>query len=110
MEVKKEFDNKLLGRKEVLVSLQSEGPTINRNSVREQLSKKYKKDKTLVIINSINSEYGSLNVLVDANIYEKKETVAKLTAKHLQERNKIEEVVVEESTQQAPVEEAAKEE
>ena len=87
MEVVKQFDNKLLGRKEVLVNVETEGPTHARANVREEIAKKFKTKENLVVVNSIKSHYGSLNMFVSANIYDKKETLEKLTSKHMMNRN-----------------------
>ncbi len=87
MEVVKESDNKLLGRKEVLVQIETEGPTHARAKVKEEIAKKFKTKENLVVVNSIKSHYGSLNVLVSANVYDKKETLERLTSKHIVNRN-----------------------
>ena len=87
MEVVKESDNKLLGRKEVLVQLETEGQTHTRAKVKEEIAKKFKTKENLVVVNSIKSRYGSLNVLVSANVYDKKETLERLTSKHIANRN-----------------------
>ena len=87
MEVVKESDNKLLGRKEVLVQFETEGSTHAREKVKEEIAKKFKVKENLVVVNSIKSHYGSLNVLVSANVYDKKETLERLTSKHIADRN-----------------------
>ena len=87
MEVVKQSDNKLLGRREVLVQFETEGSTHTRAKVKEEIAKKFKTKENLVVVNSIKSHYGSLNVLVSANVYDKKETLERLTSKHIVNRN-----------------------
>ena len=109
MEIISQNENKLLGRKDVMASITSDGATVSRTSVRKELSKKFKVDEAQVIINSINSIYGSLNVQVDAVVYDKKDAIDKITTEHILKRNKIEEPVVEETSNDVPVEEVKEE-
>ena len=87
MEVVKQSDNKLLGRKEVLVQFETEGPTYTRAKAKEEIARMFKTKDDLVVVNSIKSHYGSLNVLVSANVYDKKETLERLTSRHISNRN-----------------------
>jgi len=87
MEVKTDFENKLLGRREVEVVIACEGATKPRAEVKSELAKKFKAKEDLVIIETIKPHFGNSDVIVRANLYNDKETLGKLTAKFLQKRN-----------------------
>ena len=87
MESISETENKLLGRKQVIAKTTSDGSTVSRVKVRKELSKKFKVDEGQVIINSIKSIFGSLDVKVDCDIYEKKDNIAKVESKYIIARN-----------------------
>lgn len=90
MEVVKDFENKLLDRKEILVKLSSEGVTPNKVDVKAQLAKKFKAKEELIVINKISSTFGSRDVVVDASIYNKEEVLKRLTPGHILKRNTVE--------------------
>ena len=87
MEVVNNFENKLLERREVKVVIESDGPTVSRDKVKAELAKKFKAKEDMIIIDSINSNFGSLDVEVNANIYSKKDVLERLTPKHILNRN-----------------------
>ena len=101
MEIVKDFDNKLLNRKEVIAKFDGDGATPARSAVRKDIAKKLKVDEKLIIINKISSHFGGTDVSVKANVYGDAETLNKVTPEHLVKRNAIPEV------EEAPVEEAA---
>jgi len=69
MDVVKEFDNRLLKRKEVEVSDRyNSNPGLSK--VLEDIAKHLKVKEEVVVIKKINSHFGSNNFLIDAFIYD----------------------------------------
>jgi len=69
MDVVKEFDNRLLKRKEVEVSKQyNSNPGFAK--VLEDITKHLNVKEEVVVIKKINSHFGSNNFLIDAFIYD----------------------------------------
>jgi ribosomal protein S24E len=87
MEVVKNFENKLLNRKEVIAKIVEKDPSMKRVEVKAQLAKKLKADEKLVVIKKINNHYGSRTVEVEAYVYDDAKTMEKLTPKHIAKRN-----------------------
>lgn len=87
MEVKSDFENKLLGRREVQAVFATEGAGKSRAEIKTELAKKYKAEEELIVVESIKPHFGNSDVVVSAKIYADKETLEKLTAKHIQKRN-----------------------
>ncbi|NQZ84581.1 MAG: hypothetical protein HRU03_02585 [Nanoarchaeales archaeon] len=87
MNVISDFENKLLGRREVKVTIENSEATITRVDAKSQVVKKFNAEEDLVIIENIGSRYGNANVTVTACIYDDKETLEKVTAKHIAKRN-----------------------
>jgi ribosomal protein S24E len=96
MEVISDFENKLLGRREVKLTIENAEATITRVNAKSQVVKKFDAKEDLVIIENIGSRYGNSNVTVTASIYDNKETLDKVTAKHIAKRNVIKAVGAEE--------------
>ncbi len=107
MEVIKEFENKLLERKEVTVRLDSTSSTPSRNDVKEQIAKKFKVKADQIIVQNINSRYGNYSTEAQVYIYKSKDAIAKITSEHIQKRN--ESVAAETPAEEAPVEEKKEE-
>ena len=87
MNVISDFENKLLGRREVKLTIENAAATITRVEAKSQVVKKFEAEEDLVIIENIGSRYGNANVTVTASIYDNKETLDKVTAKHIAKRN-----------------------
>lgn len=85
--ITKEFENKLLKRKEVVAEVETQNSTISRQDAKEQLAKKLKADEELIIIENITSHFGSRNATVTAFVYDDVETLKKITLKHILKRN-----------------------
>lgn len=99
MEVLKDFENKLLDRREVLVKIAGEGTTPSRTVVKAELAKKFKAKENLIIINMISSTFGARDVEVDASIYKTEVVLKRLTPEHIQKRNAIAAPAVEEASE-----------
>lgn len=87
MKVKSDFENKLLGRREVEILVDGTEATMTRVDAKAQVVKKFEAEEDLVIVEMIKSHYGNGNVLIKASIYDNKETLEKVAAKHIQKRN-----------------------
>jgi ribosomal protein S24E len=80
MNILEEFENKLLKRKEVLVSGEYEiNPGIER--VTEEISKKFKADKEKIVVRRIISEFGKKLFKIEAFIYNSVEDKTKVEPK-----------------------------
>ncbi len=89
MKVIKELDNKLLKRKEVSYELDSEGTTISRADIKAKAVKALKADEKLVVVNSINTHFGTTKTTALVFVYEDEETLNRLTPAHIQKRNEV---------------------
>ena len=85
--IKKETENKLLKRKEIVVEISNDGATISKQEIKSQLAKKLKADEKLIIINRIDSHFGSTLSSITAYLYEDEETIKKVSLKHILKRN-----------------------
>ena len=63
-----EFDNKLLHRKEVVISLHSE-KTPSKIEVAKELAKNFKSTEENIIIEKIGSKFGRKEFTIHAKIY-----------------------------------------
>ena len=80
MNILEEFENKLLKRKEVLVSGEYEiNPGIER--VTEEISKQFKADKEKIVVRRIISEFGKKLFKIEAFIYNSVEDKTKVEPK-----------------------------
>ncbi len=87
MEIIKNFENKLLNRKQVTAKIKVDGTTISRAEAKSKLAKALKVEEDLIIIKEIKSHFGSLDVIVEANVYDSKENLEKNARPHLIKRN-----------------------
>jgi len=106
MEVVKDFDNKLLNRRELIVNINDNGATPTRDSIKKELVKKFKAKEELVVVNKIDTSYGSTGVEVQASIYKDSKTLDTLTSKHMLKRNESKAPKVEPEVEAAPAVEA----
>lgn len=90
MELVKEFDNKLLMRKEVEYIEKSSTTTLGRQDAKAQVAKALGADENLIVITKIGSHFGSQDVTVLAYVYENEEAMNKLTPEHIAKRNAVE--------------------
>ena len=87
MKVIREFDNKLLKRKEIEFTEESSSVTLSRKEIKAVVAKKFKADESLIIINKIDSKFGSKGVKVDVYVYEDLDMLKRATLKHIYVRN-----------------------
>ena len=83
----KEFDNKLLGRNEVVAEVANPGATLSRQEAKKELAKKLKAKEELIIIENITSHFGEKSSTVTAFVYNDEATLKKITLKHILKRN-----------------------
>ena len=87
LSVKEDFDNKILGRKEVKVSVENEGATMSRLDVKSKIAKYFKYDENLVIVSKIVSDFGEGDFTVTAHLYDDLETLDKIEKSYIKTRN-----------------------
>jgi len=81
--------NPLMKREEYMVSIGHEGkPTPSRQEILETLAKEAKKDKSLVIVDSIFTQVGGALTNVKAYVYEKAEEIPKGKLEKMKSRSK----------------------
>lgn len=92
----KKFENKLLGRDELIFEFNiDKQSTISREEVKKQLIKNLKVDEKLLVINKISTKFKSDKSQVDVFIYKDSKILEDLTPKHIMKRNKGSEEVKE---------------
>ncbi len=83
-------ENKLHDKIVVGFLIEHEGlPTPPRIQVREELAKSLKKDKELIVVQTIRTSYGRSKSVGKAHVYSNKETMMKNEPKYLLLRNQI---------------------
>ena len=87
MEVVKSFSNNILKREEYLVEFNVE-KNLTRKEIKEKVSKQFKKEKELIILNSVKTHFGISKIIVDFYIYENKKLLDALTKNYLKKRQK----------------------
>jgi len=86
IEIIEEKENSLLGRKEIRFRVDYKGKTPGFGEVRNELIKKVNADKSLTVIDSVNSDFGSQSAFAYAKIY-KDEKSMKVEPGHRIEKN-----------------------
>ncbi|MBS3072657.1 hypothetical protein J4477_02390 [Candidatus Pacearchaeota archaeon] len=88
-----EFDNKLLHRKEVVISLTKE-KTPSKIEITEEIAKNFKSSGENIIIEKISGKFGKKEFTIHAKIYndtqskEKYETITRKEKKKIREESK----------------------
>jgi ribosomal protein S24E len=80
MEIIKDFNNKLLKRKELLVGMKVD-KTPSMIEAQDAISAGQKAEKELVVVKSIRSGFGTRNFEVEAFVYDSVEQKAKTESK-----------------------------
>jgi len=81
LQVMKEEQRPLLGRKEVTARVIYDTVTPKREDIRKDLAHKLKVKEELVIVNRIKPDYGKQSAMVDARIYDDEPTLRKVEPK-----------------------------
>jgi len=80
MEVKKEFKNDLLKRKEVLVSnVYSSNPGLSQSL--KDVASKFKVSEDVIVLRRVGNEFGNNEFIIDAFIYDSLEDKEKVEPK-----------------------------
>ncbi len=87
MEIVENFENKLLNRRQIVAKETVSKSTISRKDAKASLAKLLKVSEDLIIIKEIKSVFGSLDVMIEANVYDSKELLEKNARPHLIKRN-----------------------
>lgn len=87
MEFIKDYENKLLGRREIIAKLEVSKETLSRQDAKAQIVKALKVDENLIIVKNIKTQYGSKYVEIIANIYENEKLLRLNSRAHLIKRN-----------------------
>ncbi|RLG14854.1 MAG: hypothetical protein DRN66_00930 [Candidatus Nanohalarchaeota archaeon] len=74
---KEEKDNKLLGRKEFLYEVETDGHTSKKQDVLEEIAKTEKIDSNRVVVVKISQVFGKTICYATAYVYDSKESVLK---------------------------------
>lgn len=108
MEIKTEFNNKLLHRKEIVITLES-NVTPSKTDMLKQISDKYKSGEDTIVIDKIEGKFGRKDFSVSAKIYDNLEAKNKYETITRKERKKrIEEAKKAEEEKKKAEEEAKK--
>jgi ribosomal protein S24E len=110
MKIIKQEKSKLLPRIDVVAeAIHVDKRTPSREEVKEELSKSLKKDKDLILVEHIYSEYGSGNSKIIAYAYDSKEDMERIIKKGKKQKE-AEAKAVEEAKKKAEEDAKAKEE
>lgn len=89
VEIVKNVENKLLGRKEVELLIPNTGATLSRDEIKNIIAKELKVKGDFVIINHAGSYYGDTQIKVKAKVYDSKESLEKHARPHMVKRNTV---------------------
>ena len=87
MEIIENFENKLLNRKQITAKEKVSGTTLSRKDAKSKIAKALKVEEDLIIVKEIKSHFGSLDVIITANVYDSKDSLEKNARPHLIKRN-----------------------
>ena len=83
-------NNQLLNREEIIVLIDHKNePTPKRDDIKEKVSAMIGKDKNLIVVEKILTEFGKQRSKAFVNVYQNEEDMKKLELKHILKRNKI---------------------
>ena len=86
IDIQKERETPLLGRKRITAVIENEGPTPSRLDLQDALAKQLKAKRDLVIIKHVYSRFGEQNVKVIAHVYDKPENLSVVENKYVQKK------------------------
>jgi len=87
VEITKENENQLLGRKEVFFKLQHEGASPSREEARNALIKALKCSPNLLVIDKMGTEFGKRETVGYVKVYESEERLKEIEREHIIKRN-----------------------
>ena len=80
MEIKKDFSNKLLKRRELAVILEKDSNP-GYEHVKKEVAQKFKADENLVVVKKVVSGFGNNEFKIDVFIYGDEESMKKIEPK-----------------------------
>ncbi len=86
-EVKRDWFNKLLNRRELELIIEYESSTPRREEVREFVAKKYGAEKERIIVEKLESLFGTLKAKAHIHIYERPEDALAYERRHILKRH-----------------------
>ncbi len=102
-----EFDNKLLGRKDLKCEVAFTGPTPSKTDIIKMIAARVSAGEDLVVIKAINTDYGEQKATVKAFAYNSMDDLKKL--EKVEEKKEEEKPAEETKEAAAPVEEKKEE-
>ncbi|NPV61905.1 MAG: 30S ribosomal protein S24e [Methanotrichaceae archaeon] len=90
IQVIEEKNNPLLNRREVVFKIIHDDATPSRKSVVDRLAATMNSKRGMVIVDSIKTEFGKLESIGYAKIYESEERAKQVERVHITERNTFE--------------------
>ncbi len=87
MEIVKDVENKLMGRRELECFVENDSATLTRMQIKSAIAKKLKIDENLIIVKHISNTFGDSNIKIEARVYDSLEVLQKNARPHLIKRN-----------------------
>lgn len=87
VEIIEEKENPLLDRKEMKIKVAYTGATPSRKEIRDKIIAKLKANKDLVVLNSLNSKFGTREATGNVRIYKTKKRAHEIELKHVLKKN-----------------------
>jgi small subunit ribosomal protein S24e len=78
--------NELLSRREISFTLTFEGATPSRKSIQEKLAALLNKNENLMVLDSLKTSFGKMEVTGVARVYDSEETLQKTEHEYLLKR------------------------
>ena len=89
-EITRDLRNEVLNRREISFTLTFDGPTPARQSIQGKLAAMLNKDENLLVLDSLKTRFGKMEVTGSARIYDDEETKKSTEREYLLKRGKPE--------------------
>ncbi|MCK8518746.1 30S ribosomal protein S24e [Methanoculleus sp. 7T] len=73
-EITRDMRNEVLNRRELAFTLTFDGPTPSRKSIQEKLAAMLNKNESLLVLDSLKTRFGKMEVTGHARIYDDEES------------------------------------
>lgn len=87
LEIIEQKENKLLERKEIRIKVAFNGATPKREELRKKIIELLKSDAEKTIVDSLRTQFGKKEAIVEARIYSSKEKAIEIEPEHIIEKN-----------------------
>ncbi|MGM5483979.1 MAG: hypothetical protein ACQER9_03630 [Nanobdellota archaeon] len=91
MEVLSEMKEEMLGRKRLTYKMEQKSVTPARSVLQKKIADMNKADPKLVVVNKIEGKYGTNEFIIDAEIYNNKESYDKCVPQSMVKKSEIKE-------------------